>query len=142
MQRELGKDITNPSARIQFLRDNCDSVEPKGYMKRYTAEQLENMKNALSDVSIDINDIEEEKKEVMKDFKERLDPLVDEKKELLRGLKEKAVFVKEDCYKYVDQEDRMTGFYNQNGDLVESRPATADEMQQTVFQVLRTGTEN
>lgn len=125
------------------MNDNCDSIEPRGYMKRYTEEQLENMKDALSDVSIEINDIEEEKKAIMLDFKERLDPLNDERKELLRGLKQKAVFVKEDCYKFVDQENRITSFYNQQGDLVESRPATADELQSTVFQELRrTGTTN
>lgn len=141
MQREIGTDIQNPQVRNQFLRDNCDAVEPKGYMKGYTPEELDTMKTELSEVSIKINDVEEEKKEVMKGYKELLDPLADEKKELLRGLKEKAIFVKEDCFKFVDQEERMTGYYNQEGILVESRPSTADELQSTVFQELRrTGT--
>jgi hypothetical protein len=36
MDRELGKDIEAGARRIDFLESNCDKVEEKGYMKRYT----------------------------------------------------------------------------------------------------------
>lgn len=35
MQRELGKDISQGSKRIEFLETNCDAVEEKGYMKPF-----------------------------------------------------------------------------------------------------------
>ena len=143
MDRELGKDIEHGKSRVAFLMDNCDAVEEKGYMKAYSPEELARLKETLSDTSIAINDIEEEKKDAMATFKERLDPLAKERKHILEGLKKKAEYVTERCYKFVDQENREVGFYNENGDLIESRPAYSDEMQGTLFQLARkTGTDD
>ena len=94
--------------------DNCDKVEDKGYMKRFTPEQLSQMKEELSETAIKINDIEERKKEVMAEFKEKLDPLTKEKQRILTGLKNKAEHVTEQCYKFVDMETREVGYYNQD----------------------------
>ena len=79
----------------------------------------------------------------MADFKARLEPLTKERKTILEGLKKKAEFVEENCYKFIDQEAREVGYYNENGDLIEARPAYSDEMQTTLFQVGRkTGTND
>lgn len=143
MDRELGKDIEAGARRIEFLENNCDKIEEKGYMKRFSPEELAQMKEGLSEASILINDVEEEKKEAMKEFKARLDPLTDERKRLLTGLKNKAEHVTEPCYKFVDMETREVGYYNQDGDLIESRPAYPDELQSNIFQMSRkTGTNN
>ncbi len=143
MQRELGKDIKDPKQRISFLMDNCDSVEEKGYMKRFTPEQLLKMKEELSETAIKINDIEIEKKEVVKDFTAQLKPLIEDRSSILSGLKNKSEHVTERCFKFVDPELREVGFYNEDGELIESRPAYADELQGNIFQVVRkTGTEN
>lgn len=143
MDRELGKDVEVGKKRVAFLMANCNTVEEKGYMKQYTPEELARLKETLSDTSIIINDIEEEKKDVVAGFKERLDPLVKERKTIIEGLKKKAEYVTEMCYKFIDQEAREVGFYNENGDLIESRPAYGDEMQGTLFQINRkTGTND
>lgn len=143
MERELGKDVEVGKKRVAFLMDNCDAVEEKGYMKQYTPEELSRLKESLSDTSIIINDIEEEKRDVVAGFKERLDPLTKERKTILEGLKKKAEYVTEKCYKFIDQDTREVGFYNENGDLIESRPAYSDEMQGTIFQIARkTGTND
>jgi hypothetical protein len=142
MQRELGKDIKDPKERVAFLHDNCDNVEEKGYMKRFTPEQLLKMKGELSETSIKINDIEIEKKLVNKDFNLTLKPLVEERKTILTGLKNKSEHVTERCFKFIDAETREVGFYNEDGELIEARPAYADELQGSIFQVVRkTGTE-
>lgn len=36
MEKTLGKDIKNPVQRISFLKDNCDVVEERGYMKQFS----------------------------------------------------------------------------------------------------------
>ena len=142
MQRELGKDILDEKKRIAFLTDNCDSIEEKGYMKRFTPEQLLQMKEELSETAIAINDIEEEKKAKMELFKMRLKPLVEDRSSLLKGLKMKSEHVIERCFKFIDPETREVGFYNENGDLIESRPAYGDELQGNIFKVsLNTGTD-
>ena len=143
MKRELGKDIQQGEARRQFLADNADAVEKKEYMRHYTPEELLKLKESLSETCISINDIEEELKEVKKEYKDRLEPLLNKKKEALEGLKKKAELVEEDCYKFIDEEAKEVGYYNQNGDLIESRAAYSEEIQKTIFQVLRkNGTED
>lgn len=143
MNKELGKDVEAGKKRVAFLMDNCDKVEEKAYMKRFTPEQLAQMKEGLSEVSVKIHDIEAEKKEAAKDFKARLDPLTEEKKELVGGIKQKAKLVTENCYKFIDTDTREVGYYNQDGDLIESRPAFPEELQGNIFQLGRkTGTDN
>ena len=143
MKRELGKDIPQGEQRKQFLADNADKVEKKDYMRHFTPEELLKKKEELSETCISINDIEEELKEVKAEYSERLKPLITAKKQALEDLKKKAELVEEDCYKFIDEESREVGYYNQNGDLIESRPAYSEELQKTIFQVLRkNGTED
>lgn len=143
MKRELGKDFQQAEERRQFLADNADAVEKKEYMRHFTPEELLKKKEGLSETCISINDIEEELKEIKKEYAEKLKPLVERKKRVLGELKKKAELVEEDCYKFIDAEAREVGFYNANGDLIESRPAYSEELQTTMFQVIRkTGTED
>lgn len=72
MERELGKDVEAGKKRVAFLMDNCDKVEEKGYMKRFTPEQLAQMKEGLSETDIEINDIEEEKKKSLRNLRPAL----------------------------------------------------------------------
>lgn len=133
MQQSLGKEILNAEDRRMFLKDNCETVEKVTYMKRFSTDELNEMKESLSDLSIRMNDIEEEKKEMAKDFKFQLEPLVNEKKRVLEGLKKKSEEVEEPCFKFVDEETRMVGYYNNEGDLVYSRPAFGNELQGNLF---------
>ena len=142
MNRDLAKEIEAGKARIDFLAHNCDKIEEKSYMKRFTTEQLSEMKEKLSETAIEINDIENEKKASMDVFKDRLKPLTEEKQRLLTGLKNKAELVAGKCYKFFDNDTREVGYYNEDGDLIESRPAYADELQTTIFQIGRTGTHD
>ena len=135
MDKHLGKDIENLVAREAFLKDNCDKVEEKGYMKPYAPEELQQRKEELANASIEIAEIEQEAKEAAAHYKGRLKPLKEARANIVSNIKAKAEYVKELCYKFVDQEARETGYYNREGDLIESRPATADEMQPTLFAV-------
>lgn len=142
MDIQIGKDIENRERRIDFLKTNCDAIEKKGYMKQFTPGQLQQMKEHLSETAIEINDLLEEKKEMMAVFKEKLKPLTEEKKELLSGLKNKARYTSEECYKFIDTDAREVGFYNEDGELIESRPAYADELQRRIFPIGKTGTND
>lgn len=137
MEKELFKDIKDSKKRLALLIDNCDKVEEKGYMKRYSPEELAEMKDGLSEVAIAINDIEEERREIAREFKEQLKPAKEEKKRLLAGLKNKAEYVRENCYKFVNTETREVGYYNEEGDLIDVRSASADDLQANIFQINR-----
>ena len=62
--KTMGKDIANPIQREQFIKDNADACENKGYMKAYTPEELQGHKEKLANVSIEISEIENEIKEI------------------------------------------------------------------------------
>ena len=143
MERELGQDIKNPIQREAFLKDNCDACEQNGYMKPYTPEELQGHKEKLANVSIEIAEIEAEKKQVEADFKGRLKPLKESRAIMVSNIKSKAEYVNEVCYRFTDQETKETGYYNKDGILVECRPATADELQPNIFSMVRkTGTND
>lgn len=142
MDRQLGQDLI-PALREQFLKDNCDACEQKGYMRQYTPEELSGHKEKLANLSIEISEIEAEKKISDAAYKGRLKPLKESRAQMVSNIKSKAEYVNEVCYRFTDQETRETGYYNKEGQLVESRPATADELQTTIFQMVRkTGTDN
>ena len=135
----MGQEIPLIS-RVQFLKDNCDKIEEIGYMKRFSSDDLATKKDELAEISIAMADIEEEKKEAMAEFKERLKPLVEERATLLKDIKTKAEFKNEQCYKFVDHDEKMVGYYNSEGELVSARQMRPDEAQ-TIIKLL-TGTND
>ena len=137
MEKYIGQDIKDVSLRKIFLHDNADEVVEKTYMKPYTAAELQGKKEDLANVSIKISDIEAKKKAAMEVFKGDLKPLHEEKNILVDNIKSKAELVTEECYRITDQDTGETGFYNADGYLIESRPATADEMQGNLFKLVR-----
>lgn len=138
MEHQLGAKLSE-KARLEFLQANCDATEEIGYMKAFTAEEIAAFKDQLAEVSIDINEIELEKKKVLAEYKLRLDPLTQDKGELLGRIKNKAEHTKERCFKFIDLDRMEIGFYNPEGHLIEQRPARPDERQFTI-KMMPTGT--
>ena len=137
MQKVLGQNINDLDARKQFLLDNADEVVEMSYSKSFDADELAKKKTELAEKSIKINDLNE----AIKDYKEmvglELKPLKEEVKNLLGDIKAKSRIVTEKCYKIVDEDERMACFYNAEGVLVSSRPATKEELSPTIFKEMR-----
>ena len=89
----MGKDIANPVQREQFIKDNADKVENKGYMKPYTPEELQGHKEKLANVSIEIAEIEAEMKQVQAEYKGRLKPFKQARANMGSNIKAKAEYV-------------------------------------------------
>ena len=141
LMKPMGKEYS-PEKRKQFLKDNCDACEDFTYFKNFSPEEVQGHKEELANVEMQIQDINDEKKEVVQGFNERLKPLEATKKEMIDNIRLKGESVKEVCYKFVRHEDRTTLYYNADGDCVGCRPCTAAELQSTIQQTLRaTGTE-
>lgn len=124
-----------------LLSDNCDKKESLGYTRQFTPEELAKMKDDLADVSIEIDNIEVEKKEVTKSYNDDLKVKKTGRVALLKNIRFKSEFVNEECYKFIDHDAREVGYYNSKGQLVYQRPIRPDEMQKSIFEVKRTGTE-
>lgn len=118
-------------------------MEEISYSRLFTPEELAKQREVLTEASIALVDIETAKKEAMAGFKEQAKPYEEQKAKAIENLKTKSETVFETCYKYIDEETKMVGFYNAEGNLVSSRPAFPDEMQKTVFaEIRKTGTDN
>lgn len=137
MERVLGQDIKDLEERKQFLLDNADKVEEIDYHKAFDSDELSQKKTDFANKSIRIAALEEE----IKDFKDKigleLKPLREETKELLDDIKAKGRMVNEKCYLFLDEEEKMVGYYNAEGILIQSRPATRDELQKTIYAEMR-----
>jgi len=125
-----------------LLEDNADKKEMLGYTRNFTEEELLSFKDDLADVSIDIDQVEEEKKEAVKGYNETLKQQKTERTRLLKNIRQKAEYVNENCFKFIDHDAREVGYYNEKGNLVYERPIRPDEMQKSIFEVKRTGTSN
>lgn len=142
LDKELGKEYPI-ERRAEYLNDNCDAMQEITYTRQLTSEELAECREKLTDASIKLADIAEEKKLAMDAFKEEAKPYEEIRTKQIKNLKHKSEVVTGLCYKFIDEETRMVGFYNKEGDLVDSRPAFADELQRNIFQAARkTGTNN
>lgn len=136
MEKQLGKEL-DPKERVKFLKDNCDDVQELDYMRQFTSEELLEMKENLSTVAILVNDLEEEKKDLTSEINSKIKAQNVTKKKLLKGLKQKSELVTENCFKFIDDQNRTVGYYNSEGDLVMQRPAMGNELQKSIFSVNR-----
>lgn len=142
MDKVLGQEY-NGKDRVFFLRDNCDAVEDLGYTKALPNEEIEALKDRLVENNIQLRDVRADKKAANKEFNDQIKQLEESNDEVTGKLKAKSEFVTEPCFKFVDENAREVGYYNNEGLLVYSRPARPEELQKTMFQALRkTGTDN
>lgn len=117
--------------------------------KELNEERRNELKESLVDKNIQLRDVRADKraadelyKEQDKAYKNQIKHLERESEEIAKTLKEKAEFVREDCFKFIDEETRTAGYYDNEGVLRYTRPIRPDERQGTLqMQIRRTGTE-
>ncbi len=140
MEKVLGQEYKGNN-RALFLRDNCDAVEELGYTKSLPNEEIESLRDRLVENNIQLRDTRAEKKAANKEFNDRIKLLEEENDEVTGKLKAKSEFVTEACYKFVDEDSREVGYYNNEGILVYCRPARPEELNKNIFRMSRSGTE-
>ena len=129
--------------RAQILRDSCDQIEERHYTRKFEQSEINERREELAEVSIQINTIAQELKEITADYKGRLKPKEERRGRILDELKAGGEYVKSECYKFVDPDTGEAGWYSPEGYLLESRLMKPEERQRTAFQALRrTGTDN
>jgi hypothetical protein len=140
MDKVLGQEY-NLKDRVSFLRDNCDAVEDLGYTKSLPNDEIEALKDRLVENNIQLRDVRSDKKAANKEFNDQIKQLEESNDEVTGKLKAKSEFVTEPCFKFVDEDAREVGYYNNEGLLVYSRPARPEELNKNIFRMSRTGTE-
>ena len=90
-----------------------------------------------------MGELEEELAGIKSDFKGKIKPLQERIGKILSDLKVGGEYVKGECYKFIDPDEGMVGFYTPDGYLLEERPMKAEERQRTIQMAVRlTGTDN
>lgn len=142
LEKELGKKYPIEE-REDFLRNISDGTENVSYARAFTPEEMAKQREVLTDASIMLADINQAKKDAIQRFKEQAKEYEDQRDKAIKNLRMKAEIVDEECFKVFDEETKMVGFYNAEGNLVSSRPAFSNEMQKNLFVDFRkTGTED
>lgn len=136
MEKQLFTEYA-PGERKKFLQDNADSIELISYTRRLSHGEITELKDKLSSIAIEINTISLEKKEALERFRDKSKPLDIIYAGLLKKIQNKSESIKEYCFKLVNHEKEMVGYYNEAGELVYSRPITPKERQSTIFNINR-----
>jgi len=129
--------------REQILRDSCDQIVERSYTRKFDQMEINDRRADLANVTIQIADLEQELAEIRAEFKGKIKPLCERVCKIRDELKAGGEWMKGDCFKIVDEDEGMVGFYSPEGYLLEQRPMTQEERQRNVFRALRkTGTDN
>lgn len=115
--------------RIMILQQNADKIEQTTYQKPLSEEELNARKDQLTENSIKLGDLEEEKSEAVARFKEKIEPLKAVNKVLLFELRMKQAKVDGTLYHMANHEEGMMETYDEQGELVASRRLRPDERQ-------------
>ena len=136
MDKVLFQNARTEEERVQCLQDNCNSIEKVAYNKSYPVEEVEEMREQLVQIAIKLKTIKAEKKEVMKGYNDTIKGIECDMDDLTESLASGSRAVEEDCYKFVDYDERVVGYYNRDGVLIKQRPARKNELQKTIYREL------
>jgi len=116
--------------RLDNFQANADGVEEMTYYEKLLDEEMIRKRAEFSGKSIDIARIKDRKKEAMDNFKAELKPIEIEASALLAEIKTGHREKEGKVFKMIDLDDHMVGYYTEEGNLIESRPATMEERTQ------------
>lgn len=116
--------------RAQMIRDNADEIIPDDeYFREATKSELNEARHRITDLAIELSKLDQRRKDILAELKEEREPVAKDYKDTLSLLRLKGRQVKEDLFKYIDQEAGEVGFYNGAGQLISQRRAFPDERQ-------------
>lgn len=141
LDEKILQDVT-PEKRSQYLRDSADKIEKLTYLRKFTADEIIELKDELSSNTISLSEIQERFDEVKKEYKLEMKPIQIELKTLITNIKQKGEFVKDDVFILIDHDAQLAGYYNSEGVLVDSRALHPSELQKTIHMANRTGTDS
>lgn len=133
-----GFDKLRPHEKIDNLDGLAHKVkENTSYTKRLTPEELANKKTELAEVSIELNEIAQEKKEAMAKFKAKAEGPELTKSTLLTTIKHRSERRTGMLFEIADQESGFMGVFDETGECVEVRPLDREERQLNLRSELR-----
>ncbi len=129
----------DPAQRLEYLKSMCDSAEESDYTKKLSAEEISQRKSDFTSNSLQVFDLEAQKKELLDEFKEKLKPLKELQKSIGDEIRHGYAMTTGILYKFVDHDLRLCRFYSETGELIETktRPTTTEELKQLTIAHMR-----
>lgn len=120
----------SPQTILDNLNSLCDKVEDDfGFDRKLSVEEMSDLKDTISTVSIEINDISDEMKEVTKSFRTDLKSKGKVLKSALKTVKKGSEWTKEKVYIFKDHEQNLVHIYDCEGVRIKVRPMLPEERQ-------------
>jgi len=129
-----------PKERRDVMEGLAYKVTTEGYTKRLNENELIDKKSILAEISIEIAELEEKKRELMAQIKAEMELPAATKKELLSAIKHKSEFRQGILYYVDDQETGTMYIFDESAECVDARPLRQEE-KQTRIRNLNTGTD-
>lgn len=130
--QELG-----PAERMEMLDAQADEVVEENYLRPYENAELQKARQEYVNLSLQMTEIKAEEDEIKQQFKERKAPVQKEMDRVLGNIKQGGEYVKGKLYKIIDRDERVTGFYDEDGKLINQRKSLPNELQGTLFTTIR-----
>jgi len=113
--------------RIQVLQDTADKTRQEMYDAPLSDAEIENRKSEFFKNAIQIDDLEEEKKEATKEFTDKIKDIKATNKCIRDEIKTGAARVEGILYDIADYEEGYMCTYDKTGALIEKRRLTPQE---------------
>lgn len=132
MSKTFMPEVTDLRQKRIILQENADSVEETTYFKPLSEDELNDKKTTLTENSIQLADLDEEKKELVKKFKDKIDPIKEENKLLMAEIRSRQTRVKGNLYNMADHANGIMETYDEDGNFIGSRRLKPEERQARV----------
>lgn len=119
---------------IAFMESNADEIVPGyEYSRELSDEEIENERIEFANISIKIQQIEEEKARVMAELNANLKVQKELAKTALRLIRVGRMEVTETVYLIKDETEGKVGTYTQSGVLLSERKMKGTERQKSIY---------
>jgi len=142
MSEQISKDLfqeMKPEQRVNSLRDNCYKSEETTVTRPLSKEQVADYKDKVTDSSVDLSSLQEEKESAVKKFDALMKPIKQNLKESIKALRDKSVTSVEEVFMLDDQEAGVMEIYDAEGKFLYSRRLAENERQTTILSISKAG---
>lgn len=130
----------SPEKRLELLQDNCDKFEEFTYLKKFTSDEIEEIKTKMVEENIRLSVLEQEKKEIMNEINEKIKPTKEKLKKFIEEVKMSGEIVEERCFVIYFHDEDIAVYYNDRGEPVFHRKLYPSEKQKTIMSLHRNDT--
>lgn len=113
---------------VDRLNAIADEVVERDYFKKLSPEEITSKRALFTNLSLDVRKKNQEKKDLVYAIKEELKPLQKEVETLAVELNTGFAKYHGKLFGTIDHDRRVVEYCNEEGDIIETRPATIEEL--------------